>query len=272
LAPENQRNENHHDALAICSGLRQKSEYGYQSQTNERRNVRTPLLFVFAAIVLLCGISRVECTELYRVNAQTYRDLVLAQQAQSTRPYQNRSRFVQGVTGMRYPSAIDVTAFSCNTIKHSTRIRRACYDAKLDLLVLDIEGQQYAFCRVPLATVGDLVATKVTDAFYKKHIVGRYDCDPNSAKSSTAAHGKAPRKLAKRPVDANYGYCESGHWVQSVSGNGEVLQLEDGSLWSISIVDAITVSLWLPMSEIVACDDKLINTDDNEAVEAERIR
>jgi len=66
--------------------------------------------------------------------------------------------------------------------------------------------------------------------------------------------------------------CESGHWVESVSDDGQIVKLEDGSIWEVDAVDAIDSALWLPTTDIVACDDKLINTEDNETVSATRIR
>lgn len=73
------------------------------------------------------------------------------------------------------------------------------------------------------------------------------------------------------PVSA-YASCESGHWIKSVTDDGKIIHLEDGSLWEVSDVDTADFALWLPVSNIVVCDDKLINTDDNEAVEATRIQ
>lgn len=66
--------------------------------------------------------------------------------------------------------------------------------------------------------------------------------------------------------------CESGHWVQSVSLDGSIVTLEDGSVWRINPIDAIDTILWLPTTDIVACGDALINTDDKEKVEAFRVR
>ena len=65
--------------------------------------------------------------------------------------------------------------------------------------------------------------------------------------------------------------CEDGHWVKSVSSDGEIVVLEDGSVWQVDSADAVDSALWLPTTNIVACDDKLINTDDSETVEAVRI-
>ena len=58
--------------------------------------------------------------------------------------------------------------------------------------------------------------------------------------------------------------CEAGHWIDTVSNDGSIIKLEDGSIYEVSDVDAITSALWLPITEIVSCDDKLINTDDGE--------
>jgi hypothetical protein len=71
---------------------------------------------------------------------------------------------------------------------------------------------------------------------------------------------------------ANAQSCESGHWIEAVLDDGRLVKLEDGSLWEVDSVDVITSSLWLPVSDIVVCDDKLINSDDNESVTAHRIR
>jgi len=57
-----------------------------------------------------------------------------------------------------------------------------------------------------------------------------------------------------------------------VSSDGTIVKLEDGSVWEVDSVDAIDSALWLPTTEIITCDDKLINTDDNEKVSARRLK
>lgn len=66
--------------------------------------------------------------------------------------------------------------------------------------------------------------------------------------------------------------CDAGHWVDSVSSNGELVKLEDGSIWQVDAVDAIDSMLWLPTTDILVCDDKLINTEENQVVEATRLK
>jgi len=66
--------------------------------------------------------------------------------------------------------------------------------------------------------------------------------------------------------------CENGHWIQSVAANGEIIKLEDGSIWQVDGVDRVTSSIWLPVSNITICGSYLINTDDGEKVSAIRLK
>ena len=66
--------------------------------------------------------------------------------------------------------------------------------------------------------------------------------------------------------------CEDGHWIEVVLDNGHLIRLEDGSLWQVDSIDAVTSSIWLPVDDIIICGNCLINADDDEAVHARRIR
>jgi hypothetical protein len=68
------------------------------------------------------------------------------------------------------------------------------------------------------------------------------------------------------------GTCETGHWLQSVTDDGEIIKLGDGSVWEVLDGDAVDSMLWLPTENIVVCGGHLINTDNNEKVSAMRIR
>jgi hypothetical protein len=73
--------------------------------------------------------------------------------------------------------------------------------------------------------------------------------------------------LASFTADA----CEEGHWIENVSNDGAVIILDDRSAWLVDFADRIDTVFWLPVSDIVACDDMLINTDHGEKVTARRI-
>jgi hypothetical protein len=66
--------------------------------------------------------------------------------------------------------------------------------------------------------------------------------------------------------------CEDGHWIQEALADGRILKLEDGSLWRVDSIDTITSALWLPMSDVIVCDDTIVNVDDGETVHVHRIR
>lgn len=66
--------------------------------------------------------------------------------------------------------------------------------------------------------------------------------------------------------------CGDGHWIQSIAGNGEIIKLEDGSIWQVDSVDTVISSIWLPISNITICGSYLINTDDGEKVSATRLK
>jgi hypothetical protein len=94
-------------------------------------------------------------------------------------------------------------------------------------------------------------------------------------KTATEAAEKRFQQAVPAPASARRrgsSGCEAGHWVQDVMSNGEFVKLEDGSVWEIDGVDQIDTMLWLPTTDIIACPDKLINTEDNETVGARRIR
>jgi hypothetical protein len=90
------------------------------------------------------------------------------------------------------------------------------------------------------------------------------------ARSSRPTETTASRRSAHGRVYSSS--CEDGHWVDSVSADGTIVILEDGSVWEVDPVDAIDSALWLPTTDVIVCDDKIINTEDNEKVSARRLR
>ena len=66
--------------------------------------------------------------------------------------------------------------------------------------------------------------------------------------------------------------CSEGHWIKSNMKNGEIIILEDNSVWQVDNVDRITSSLWLPISDITVCDSIMINIDDGEKVKVTKLK
>jgi hypothetical protein len=63
----------------------------------------------------------------------------------------------------------------------------------------------------------------------------------------------------------------AGHWIQSIDGNGRIIRLEDGSMWRVDDIDTITSAIWLPVSEVLVCETKIIGVDDGESVAVTRL-
>ena len=66
--------------------------------------------------------------------------------------------------------------------------------------------------------------------------------------------------------------CEDGHWIQAVMSGGEIVKLEDGSIWEIDSIDVIDSALWLPIEEIIICGNTIINSDSGDKVSAKRLK
>lgn len=67
------------------------------------------------------------------------------------------------------------------------------------------------------------------------------------------------------------GNCETGHWIESVTDDGKIIKLENGSMWKVDDVDVVTTSLWLPVSKILVCGTKMINVDEKESAEVQPV-
>lgn len=86
-----------------------------------------------------------------------------------------------------------------------------------------------------------------------------------------------PRTYARRGGQSPGMYQGVGdtHWIESVSDGGEIIKLEDGSLWRVDSIDQIDSMLWLPTTDIIVKESSrslggyiLINIDDRETVGA----
>ncbi len=89
-------------------------------------------------------------------------------------------------------------------------------------------------------------------------------------KPNMAAHQRAVSNLDAVPRPT--GVCSSGHWISGNIDDGKYIKLEDGSLWQVDATDRINSALWLETDDIIVCNQKLVDTDDKESVEARRIK
>jgi hypothetical protein len=81
---------------------------------------------------------------------------------------------------------------------------------------------------------------------------------------------RAERAGPNKPASASG--CDDGHWIEDVLADGQILKLEDGSIWEVDATDTSTSWLWQPASDVIVCQDKVVNVDDGETVQVKRVR
>lgn len=87
--------------------------------------------------------------------------------------------------------------------------------------------------------------------------------------ATTEQRSKPLREVPPKAASRN---CIDGHWISSVSSNGQIVTLEDRSIWEIDAVDAIDTMLWLPTENVLICGRRMINGRNGKAVGAIRLK
>ena len=52
----------------------------------------------------------------------------------------------------------------------------------------------------------------------------------------------------------------------------DIDESDDGSIWLVDEIDSVYSAIWLVTDDVIACAGKLINTDQDEVVQARRVR
>lgn len=60
--------------------------------------------------------------------------------------------------------------------------------------------------------------------------------------------------------------------IEEVLGDGSIIKLQDGTIYQVNTGDESTASMWTSLTEVVVCDDKIINTEDNESIEVTQLK
>ncbi len=81
-----------------------------------------------------------------------------------------------------------------------------------------------------------------------------------------------PSRPSKSQLKASPDMCIDGHWISSVSNNGEIVVLEDSSVWEVNVVDAIKSMLWLPTQKVLICGNRMINNRNGKIVRVFRLK
>lgn len=87
------------------------------------------------------------------------------------------------------------------------------------------------------------------------------------------ATGTAP--ATKPKAGGPYAGIGGGHWIKRVVERGNLIELEDGSLWALSALSRVDAILWLPIEKIIVTEGgapgypyKLVNPDGKSTADA----
>jgi hypothetical protein len=72
------------------------------------------------------------------------------------------------------------------------------------------------------------------------------------------------------PMAAARADCDANRLLDKVTQHGAVVQLDNGSQWSVADLDRSTAEQWKQDAPVTACPDELINREDHESVRARR--
>jgi hypothetical protein len=92
----------------------------------------------------------------------------------------------------------------------------------------------------------------------------------SASREARAARSKAASPTAARKPDSPYAHCNAEQFIETLSSEGRVAELEDGSIWIIALRDSEKVLSWETPAHVVACPTELINTENGQSVQARR--
>lgn len=156
--------------------------------------------------------------------------------------------------------------------KYSIEFRKDGYATKSVLLDNGVGGGWVVFDLV--CGVVPIIIDAATGCWYTfDEVAVRAELEPSATVQSETAVTKETVEPPARP-SREYSHIGTGHWVKKVLDNGNMIVLEDGSIWGIAPSDAAVSAKWLnatPISVGVGKGDysyQLIDIGANKAVQA----
>jgi len=84
---------------------------------------------------------------------------------------------------------VDLAPFQCESIpaRNSPNVRRICYDADRQYVLVSLSGVWYHYCGVPPSTVSEWRRSSSKGRYYNDHIRSGFDCVPAEGAAAPAA-------------------------------------------------------------------------------------
>jgi len=200
-----------------------------------------------------------------------------AEQLKQVQNAGNRENLKVCMTG-RYPAL-------CNHAKLTPDQSASVKEAeKLENLRVCSEGRYPALCNHGMLSPDELGRVRRAEESenLRTCMDGRFSatCNhslltPEQAKAMATAEAAASARTtlpaAGRVHGRQSGDCKSGLSIESVEGDGKIIKIDDGSMWEVDDVDTVDTALWMAVDDVVLCNGKIINTDENESAEVTQL-
>ena len=77
---------------------------------------------------------------------------------------------------VKYRGPVDLAPFKCESIDHSSFIRRVCYDATNNYMIVLLNQTYYHYCDIDSVTVDAFEAAESMGRYFNASIKGHFDC------------------------------------------------------------------------------------------------
>ena len=84
---------------------------------------------------------------------------------------------------VKYRGMVNLAPFSCSDVERSSFIKRVCYDASNQYMLISLNGTYYHYCAIDADTVSSLLSAPSMGRFFNSEIKGRFDCRVNRVPS-----------------------------------------------------------------------------------------
>ncbi len=85
------------------------------------------------------------------------------------------------MVNVKYQGPVDLTPFDCEFVSRSSLIKRVCYDAANQYMIIKLRRTYYHYCEIDVGTVAALRAAESMGRYYSANIKGSgqdgpFDC------------------------------------------------------------------------------------------------
>ena len=84
---------------------------------------------------------------------------------------------------VKYRGTVNLAPFSCSDVERSSFIKRVCYDASNQYMLISLNGTYYHYCAIDADTISSLLSAPSMGRLFNSEIKGRFDCRVNRVPS-----------------------------------------------------------------------------------------